>query len=115
MKKLVSIALTLAFTASASVYADAKAGEALYKSKGCSSCHHPTKDQLAQGMGPSYQMVSAAYKKGSGKAGLEAFLNGKGDAIVAPEKFATMKGQLKNTKKLTDAQRGDLADFILSH
>jgi cytochrome c551/c552 len=115
MKKLVSIVISMAFAASASLYADAKAGEALYKSKGCSSCHHPTKDQLANGMGPSYQMVSAAYKAKTGKAGIEAFLSGKGEAIVAPEKFSTMKGQLKITKKLTDAQRGDLADFILSN
>jgi cytochrome c len=113
MKKVVSVVLTLAFAASASLYADAAAGEKLYKSKGCSSCHNPTKDQLASGLGPSYTMVSAAYK--GKKAALETFLNGKGEAIVAPEKFSTMKGQLKITKKLTDAQRGDLADFILTH
>lgn len=87
MKKLVTLVLSLAFIATGSVYADAKNGEKLYKSKGCSSCHHPTKDQLAQGMGPSYQMVSAAYKKASGKAGIEKFLNGEGESIVAPEKL----------------------------
>jgi len=62
MKKFVSVVLSLAFAASASVYADAAAGEKLYKSKGCSSCHNPTKDQMASGLGPSYVQVSAAYK-----------------------------------------------------
>jgi len=46
---------------------------------------------------------------------LEKFMKGEGEAIVAPEKFSTMKAQLKITKKLTDAQRGDLADYILSN
>jgi cytochrome c551/c552 len=115
MKKLITLVLSLAFVTTGSVYADKAAGEKLYKAKGCSSCHHPTKDQLASGMGPSYQQVSAAYKKGAGKAGLEKFMKGEGEAIVAPEKASIMKGQLKVTKKLTDAQRGDIADFILSH
>jgi len=115
MKKLTTVVLSLAFVATGSIYADKAAGEKIYKSKGCASCHHATKDQLAQGMGPSYQQVSAAYKKGAGKAGLEKFLKGEGEAIVNPEKASIMKGQLKNIKKLTDAQRGDLADFILSH
>jgi len=115
MKKIVSIVITLALTATASVYADAAAGEHIYKKKGCSSCHHPTKDQLAMGMGPSYQQVSAKYKAAGGKAALVNFLAGKGKPIVAPAKFSTMKGQLRTTKKLSDAQRGDLADFILSH
>jgi len=115
MKKVVSVIISLAFAASASLYADAKAGEKIYKSKGCSSCHNPTKDQLAAGLGPSFAMVAAAYKKGSGKDGLVKFLKGEGEAIVAPEKAATMKAQLKITKKLSDAERAGLADFILSH
>ncbi|MDH4199972.1 MAG: c-type cytochrome [Spirochaetia bacterium] len=115
MKKIIALAISLTFAATGTLFADAKAGEKLYKSKGCSSCHHPTKDQLAQGMGPSYQMVSAAYKKGAGKAGIMKFLNGEGEPIVAPEKASIMKGQVRNTKKWTDEQRGDIADFILTH
>jgi cytochrome c len=115
MKKVIGLVLALAFIATSSVYADAKKGEKLYKKKGCSSCHHPTKDQLAMGLGPSYAMVSAAYKKGSGREGIMKFLKGEGDAIVAPKKYSTMKGQIRNTKKWSDADRGDIADFILTH
>jgi len=115
MKKVIGLVLSLSFIATGSLYADAKAGEKLYKKKGCSSCHNPTKDQLAQGLGPSFAMVSAAYKKGESKAGIEKFLKGEGKAIVAPEKFSTMQGQLRNTKKFSDAERGDIADFILSN
>lgn len=119
MKKVIGIVsaflLSLVFAVSSSVFADAKAGEKLYKHKGCSACHHPTKDQLAMGKGPSYQMVSAAYKKAGGKAALVKFLEGKGDPIVAPAKFSIMKGQLRNIKRWKDQQRSDIADFILTH
>lgn len=115
MKKVISLVVSLAFIATGSLFADAKKGEGLYKKKGCSSCHNPTKDQLAQGLGPSYVMVSAAYKKGAGKAGIEKFLKGEGQAIVAPEKFSTMQGQIRNTKKWSDEERSDIADFILTH
>lgn len=110
MKKVTGIILSLAFIATGSLYADAAAGEKIFKKKGCSSCHDPKKDQLASGMGPSWQMVSAAYKKGPGKAGLIKFFNKDADPIVAPEKFSTMKGQLKNTKKLSEGEQGDLAE-----
>jgi cytochrome c len=115
MKKFVTVVLSLAFIATGSLFADVAKGEKIYKKKGCSSCHHPTKDQLASGMGPSYQMVAAAYKKDGGKDALVTFLKGKGKPIVAPKKFSTMKGQLRNTKRLSDEERSDLADFILSH
>jgi cytochrome c551/c552 len=115
MKKIVTLALSLAFLATSSVYADKAAGEKLTKKKGCVACHNPIKDQLAAGMGPSWAMVSAAYKKGEGKAGIEKFFKGEGEAIVAPEKASIMKGQLKITKKFTDAEKGDVAEYILSN
>jgi len=116
MKKLITLVVSLAVVSAGSLYADVANGQKLYKKKGCASCHHPTKDQLAQGMGPSYQQVSAAYKKASGKAGMEKFLKGEGEAIVAPEKASIMKDQVKKTtKKLSDADRADIVDFILTH
>lgn len=115
MRKLVSLVISLAFIATGALYADVAKGEKVYKAKGCSSCHHPTKDQMAQGMGPSYVMVAAAYKKDGGKDALLKFFEGKGEPKVAPEKFSTMKGQLRNIKRLSDAEKSDLADFIMSH
>jgi cytochrome c551/c552 len=115
MKKFLGLIITLAFIASGSLYADSAAGGAIVKKKGCTSCHDPVKDQLDKGMGPSWANVAAAYKKGSGKDGLLKFFAGSGDPIVAPEKFSTMKSQLRVTKKLSDEEKGNLADFVLSH
>lgn len=112
MKKIIGISLIMAFAAAGSIHAD---GEAIFKGKGCGSCHHATKDQLSSGLGPSLQNIAAAYNENGGKDALVKFLNGEGEPIVAPKKFNMMKGQLSNTKKLSDAERGELADFILSN
>lgn len=112
MKKVLTAVIASALVSSAGLMAD---GAAVFGSKGCKACHHPTKDQLASGMGPSLQQVSAAYKANGGKAALETFLKGEGKAIVAPNKFSIMKGQLGKTKGLNDADRGALADYILSN
>jgi cytochrome c551/c552 len=112
MKKILTAVIVSAMVSSAGLMAD---GAAVFGSKGCKSCHHATKDQLASGMGPSLQMVSTAYKANGGKAALEKFLKGEGQAIVAPKKFSVMKPQLAKTKGLNDADRGALADFILSN
>jgi cytochrome c len=112
MKKVLAAVIASAMVTSAGLMAD---GAATFGSKGCKSCHHATKDQLSAGMGPSLAQVSAAYKANGGKAALEKFLKGEGSAIVAPKKFSVMKPQLAKTKPLSDADRGALADFILTH
>ncbi len=113
MKKLVGISLILAMSAAGAVYgAD---GAALVKSKGCTACHHPTKDQLSMGLGPSFQMISTAYKENGGKDSIVKFLLGQGDPIVAPKKFSIMKSQLNTTKKFSDEERAAIADYILSN
>lgn len=112
MKKVLAAVIASAMVTSAGLMAD---GAGVFASKGCKSCHHATKDQLNAGMGPSLAQVSAAYKANGGKANLEKFLKGEGQAIVAPKKFSVMKPQLAKTKGLNDADRGALADFILTH
>lgn len=117
MKKLVTISLIVALAGVGALFADAAKGAKVYKKSGCASCHDPAKDQLGSGLGPSLKQISAAYKAAGGKDQLVEFLakGKKKTAIVAPKKFGVMKAQLRKTKKLSDAQRGDLADFILSH
>lgn len=115
MKKLIGLSIIVAFVGVGSLHADSAAGEKLFKKKGCSACHNPTKDQLKSGLGPSLVMVSEAYKAADGKDGLTTFLLGKGKPIVAPKKFAIMRGQLSGTKKMSDEERANLADYILSN
>ncbi len=112
MKKLLVASLVAgAFLITGNVFA--ANGKAIFQSKGCTTCHNPTKDQLAAGLGPSLKQVAAKYK--GDEAGLVNFLSNKGKPRVAPDKFPIMQGQLG---MLAGTPKGDLkaiAKFILSH
>ena len=114
MKKILTLTLAVAVAGSMSLVFAAD-GATIFKKNVCTSCHNPTKDQLKSGLGPSLQNIAVAYKADGGKTALVAFLAGKGAPIVAPKKFSTMKTQLGKTKKLSDADRGALADYILAN
>jgi cytochrome c len=49
------------------------------------------------------------------EAQLVKYLNGESEAIVRPEKSSLMKRQIEKTKKLSDADRKALADYLLRH
>ncbi len=108
--------LAIATLVSATVLAgglSAADGKAIFTAKGCTACHNPTKDQTAMGLGPSLKQISAAYK--GNKGNLTAFLKGNDKPIVAPEKYATMKGQIAMTKGLPAAELDALVTFLLSN
>ena len=84
-------------------------GEAIFKSKGCTSCHQPNADTV----GPGLNKIASTYK--GNKDGLVKFLSGEGKAIVDPTKEAIMKPNLEITKKLSKEEKEALAEFILKH
>ena len=84
-------------------------GAAIFKSKGCASCHQPAADTV----GPSLKKIAKAY---AGKEDqLVKFLKGQAPAIVDPAKAAIMKAQLAMVKNLPEDQLKALAKFITSH
>jgi len=85
-------------------------GEAIFKSQGCMLCH---KKQSSSKVNPSLTDISQAYQ--GKEEQLVKYLNGESEAIVKPEKSGMMKRQIEKTKKLSDADRKAMADFILSH
>ena len=107
MKKVMATAvLGLAISVTGAMAAD---GGAIFKSKGCSTCHQVS----VKTVGPSLKQIAQAYK---GKEGdLIKFLKGEGKPIVDPAKFGIMKPQLNTTKALSDDELKALADFIVSH
>jgi len=108
--KIIAIAAVSALLVSAGVYAED--GAALFKSKGCAACHHPTNDQTAKGLGNSIAQVKAAY--GSDKAGLINFLKGNDQPKLDAKKYKQiMKAQLANIKSLPDSSIAAIADFLL--
>ncbi|MBW2488813.1 MAG: c-type cytochrome [Deltaproteobacteria bacterium] len=88
--------------------AKADEGETIFKSQGCLSCH---KKDSASKVNPSLTEIAAAYQ---GKAKqLIKYLQGEAEAIVKPEKASLMKRHIEKTKKLSDADRKALADYLL--
>lgn len=93
----------------------AEDGAALFAGKACTACHHADKDQTSMGLGPSVKMIKEAYSA-EGKGGVDGvakFLNGEGTAIVKPELYPVMQGQLAITKAMTPEQRKALAEYLM--
>ncbi|WP_319408328.1 c-type cytochrome [uncultured Desulfosarcina sp.] len=108
MKKITIVVLGIMFFAPLSF--GEENGEALFKSMGCMSCHHP---ETTSKINPSLTDIAQAYQ---GKPQqLAGYLNGQGAAVVKPEKAGMMKRYVEKTKALTDPERAALADFILAH
>jgi len=83
-------------------------GGAIFKSKGCASCHQPAADTV----GPSLKKIAKAY---AGKEDqLVKFLKGQAPAIVDPKKAAIMKAQLAMVKNLPEDQLKALAKYMLN-
>jgi len=84
-------------------------GKALFLNNGCVACHQVDKKTV----GPAIKEIAAAYA--DKKDDLVKFLKGEGKAIVDPAQFAVMQPNLAATKKMSDAERAGLADYILSN
>jgi cytochrome c551/c552 len=87
-------------------------GEQIFQSNDCILCHDATKDRVAEGLGPSLEMIAAAYK---GKEdALISFLKGKGKPRLYPTKYPIMEEQLDSIRGLSDDERKALSTFLLS-
>ena len=85
-------------------------GEAVFRSLGCQSCHHPDQTSMVN---PSLGDIALAYQ--GKESQLIRYLSGMSEAIVRPEKSRMMLRKIEQTKALADADRSALALFIMSH
>ena len=107
MKYYMLIVVAGVFFICSSAYAED--GQTTFNSLRCSMCH---KVDTGTTM-PSLKEIAAAY---AGKEDqLLSYFKGESEPVVKPGKKGMMNGSLEKTKKLEDAQRKALADFILSH
>ena len=109
MKRFVlmtSIALGCLLMGSILLAADT-GGEATFQSLKCHMCHKPDR----RSAGPSLAEIAKTY---SGQQRLVQFLKGEVEPLVDLGNRQVMERQLEKTKELSDAQRKDLADYILS-
>ena len=82
-------------------------GEATFQSLKCHMCHKPAR----RSAGPSLAEIAKTY---SGQQRLVQFLKGEAEPLLDLGNRQVMERQLEKTKELSDAQRKDLADYILS-
>ncbi|MGB0882727.1 MAG: c-type cytochrome, partial [Vicingaceae bacterium] len=82
-------------------------GSELFTSSGCVACHQAE----VKTVGPSIKEIKEAYADNS--AGLVAFLNGEGEAIVDVAQAAVMAPQVETTKAMTAEERTAIADYLL--
>ena len=88
-------------------------GKQIFQSNDCIVCHDATEDRVAEGLGPSLEMIAAAYK---GKEdALIRFLKDEGKPRLYPGKYPIMEDQLASIRGLSDDERKALATFLLSH
>jgi cytochrome c len=87
----------------------AEQGEALFKSQGCTACHRP---EGSSKVNPSLTEIAQMYQGNEDQ--LTKYLNGEAEAIVKPDKAGMMKRHIEKTKKLSDADRNSIADFIMT-
>jgi len=83
-------------------------GRQLFVANGCTACHTTTE----QSIGPKIKLIAIAYK---GKRNqLIKFFNRESKPVVEPADYAIMAANLFITKKMSEADKNALADYILS-
>ncbi len=83
-------------------------GKTIFAANGCTICHTNSESSI----GPKISVIATAYK--GKKEQLIKFLNREAKPIVVPEDFAIMAANLFATKKMSDAEKTALAEYILS-
>lgn len=87
-------------------------GAQIFQANDCAICHDATENRVAEGLGPSLEMIAAAYK--GNDSALISFLKGEGKPRLYPKEFPLMEGQLDSISGLSYDERKALATFLLS-
>lgn len=84
-------------------------GQELFEGKGtCTACHKADSKVI----GPAIKDIAKIYKEKG--ASIAAFINEKGDPIVDPSQYETMKTNFTITKAMTAEERKALEVYMMS-
>jgi cytochrome c551/c552 len=83
-------------------------GEASFQSLRCHTCHKPDR----RSAGPSLPEIAKAYNGQQQR--LVQYLKGETGPLMDLGKRQVMERKLEKTKEISDGERKDLADYILS-
>ncbi len=84
------------------------AGEATFQSLKCHTCHKPDR----RSAGPSLPEIGQVYAGHQQR--LVQYLKGESEPLIDLGKRQVMERKLEKTKEISDGERKDLADYILS-
>ena len=90
------------------LWAGDTAGETTFHSLKCYICHKPDR----RSAGPSLPEIAKAYSGQQQR--LAQYFKGESEPLIDFGNRHLMEGKLEKTKKIPDAERMDLADYILS-
>ena len=90
------------------MWAGDKGGETTFHSLKCYICHKPDRKSA----GPSLPEIAKAYSGQQQR--LAQYLKGESEALLDFGNQHLMQGKLEKTKEISDGERRDLADYILS-
>jgi len=83
-------------------------GEASFQSLRCNTCHKPDR----RSAGPSLPEIAKAYNGQQQR--LAQYLKGETEPLMDLGKRQVMERKLEKTKEISDGERKNLADYILS-
>jgi len=86
----------------------ADASDAIFQSLRCGLCHKPDRKSA----GPSLPEIARAYS--GQQQGLVQYLKGESEPLLDFGKRQMMEPKLARTREISDTERRDLADYILS-
>jgi len=110
MKRFVLVALIalVCLISGTMLWAADTGGEATFQSLKCHVCHKPDRKSA----GPSLPEIAKAYSGQQQR--LVQYLKGEAEPLIDLGKRQMMEGKLEKTKGISDGERKDLADYILS-
>lgn len=87
----------------------AQTGKKVFDSNGCFACHQNNQKLV----GPALVDIAAVYS--GNRDHLVEFFEGKRKSIIDPSQEVLMRSALELTKKMPQAEREALVDYILAH
>lgn len=110
MKRFVLVALIalVCLISGTMLWAADTGGEATFQSLKCHVSHKPDRKSA----GPSLPEIAKAYSGQQQR--LVQYLKGEAEPLIDLGKRQMMEGKLEKTKGISDGERKDLADYILS-
>ena len=107
MRPVSTVVLFFVLLSAACVWAAAGEGATVFTDLKCTMCHKPDKKAAAV---PLAEIAKAYQDRGQ----ILKLFSGESKPLIESDRWGMMRGQLPKIQALTEPQKADLADYILS-